>query len=400
MNDDRSHNFWLFLELLAKRRGLIFTIVILATLAALGISLVLPKWYKATALLLPPKNISMPIAGLNSITEAVSVTTGLTLPGAATPSDIYVSMLKSRTIANRVIKKFDLVKKYKRRNLDEAYKKLMGYCDFRVTEEGLLVVAVEDKNPKMAADLVNAFVAELDSVNQEIVTRRINESKAFIGSRLIQVKKELDSTRRELESFQMKYKTVDFDEQTRLAVEQAIQLKIDLAKVDFDLKMKEISLGKGNTELVELKQKRNIIQKQLQQLENQNPDSSFFSLPIASIPALKGQYEFLYSRVKVAENLYQMLLEQQEKTKIKEYEKMPAISVLDRAQPPQLKSRPKRAVIVLGTFGLSIIFALFLAALLEYLARLKDNDPLDYSRAMLFIRAYFGWIPGVKKGKK
>jgi len=198
----------------------------------------------------------------------------------------------------------------------------------------------------------------------------------------------------------MENRAVDFDEQTRLAVEQAVKLKITLTELDIELKMSERNLAEDNPELVELRRHRHLVREQLRQLEESNPDSSFFSLPVASIPTLRGQYEVLYSRVTVGESLYRILLEQLEHAKIQENEKMPTISILDRAKPPDTKSRPKRLLIVGGTFGLSVLFAVFMAAFLEYPARLKQNNPEDYARVLFFTEAFFGWLPGVKKGNR
>ena len=397
MNQEQSNNFWLLLEVLAKRRTLILTLVVLATAASVVISMMLPKWYKAEALLLPPKNIASSIAGAASLTEAISITSGLNLPVLVTPTDVYARMLKSRKITSRVMDKFDLRNYYRARNFEETYQTLMYYTRIRVTEEGLLAVSVEDKDPKTAAGITNAFIDELDNVNREIIADRIQQTRTFVTSRLNQVMDELDSARAALESFQIENKTVDFDEQTRLAIDQAAQLKIKLAELDLQLNMRKITLGENNAELIELKRERDIVKQQLTQLETTNSDNSFFSLPVASIPTLKGQYETLYSRVKVAEALYQVLLHQREQAKMKEFEKMPTISVLDRAEIPELKSRPQRSIIVLGTFALSLFFSILLAVLLEFFVKLKDKSPEDYDRAMHFLSSYFGWLPGVKK---
>lgn len=400
MNQQESNNLWLFLEVLARRRVLVFSLVIICTLISVVVSFILPEWYKAEALLLPPKNMSSAVADMNRLSEAVSVTSGLNLPVLATPSDIYVRMMKSRTVCSEIIQEFDLMEIYNTKTFEGTYQALMEYADFKVTDEGLLSVAIEDKSPQRAADLANAFTEKLDALNQKIVTERIQQTSRFVNERLYQVKEEMDSTRSGLEAFQMKYKAVDFDEQTHLAIEQAVNLKINLSQIDFKLRLNEINLGKDNAELVELKRQKEIIKHQLSDLENKNDDSSFFSLPIATIPAIKGQYELLYSQVKVAEGLYQVLLNQQEQIKMKELEKMPTITVLDRAKAPELKSRPRRSNIVLGTFVISLIFSLFLAVLLEYFVKLEDNHPDDYKRALCFINAFFGWLPGVKKINK
>ncbi len=395
-----SNNFWLFLEVLARRRSLIISIVFSVTILAVIISFILPKWYKASALLLPPKDVSLTIPGMSTLEEIVSVTKGLDLPIMVTPSDIYARILKSRTIAERVIDKFDLKTRFKADNFTEAYEKLMKRADFRVTDEGLLKISFEDKDPVLAAKVTNAFVDELDRINREIVTSRILQNRQFIEERLAQVKAELDSARYAFQQFQVANKAIDFNEQIRLAIEQAIKLKVQLEEFDIKIQMKEQMLSPDNTELVELRRNRQIIRNQLKQLENVNSDNSFFSLPIAAIPELRGQYEELYSKVRISESLYKILLEQLEHMKLQQQENTPSLSILDKAVPPEEKSKPKRTLIVVGAFGLSLLVAVFLAALLEYLRRMEQTTPEDYRRAMMFIQAFLGWLPGVKRTRK
>ena len=350
MNDLRSGNFLVLLELMAKRSRFIISFVLICTLAAVVVSLVLPKWYKATATLLPPKEVTVPIAGLGDLAEVVSVTGGLNLPVLVTPSDVYAKMLASRTIAESIINKFQLMSLYETANFDETYEVLMSNSDFGVTAEGLVTVSAEDKSPQLAADLANAFVAMLDSVNRNIAGQRAKHNKNFIETRLSQVKQELDSSRKVFESFQIENKAVDFEQQTRLVTERAIDLKIRQAQAKLEVEMAALELGRGNPKLVELRNRSRIIAKQLSRLENENRDSSFFSVPMSAIPALRGKYEMLYSQVKVNEKLYEILLEQRELSKIQLSESSPTISVLDHARVPSIRSRPQRTLIVVASF--------------------------------------------------
>jgi uncharacterized protein involved in exopolysaccharide biosynthesis len=314
-----------------------------------------------------------------------------------TPSDVYARILRSRTIADRVIEQFDLQKRYETSTRVETYEALFAHSKFSVTEEGLLSISVEDKEPQVAADMANAFVAEINRVNQEIMVGRARKNREFIETRLLQVRSELDSSRSALEAFQKKFRAVDFDEQTRLAIEQASNLKVSLAQVDLDLQIAEQSLGKDHPDLLQRRQRRAILIQQLEDLEKGGRDSSYFSLPVASIPALRGQYEMLYSRVRVSEGLHTTLLEQLERAKIQESNESPTISVLDPARVPELRSRPRRTLIVGGTFALSFLFSIFIAAIFEYLDRLRVNKPEDYERAMYVAGAFFGWVPGIKR---
>jgi len=399
MNEPTSNNLWRLLEVIARRRAMIVGIVAVAVLASVVISLVLPKWYEATALILPPKNVNFSTGGMSQLAEVASVVEGLNLPVMVTPSDVYARMLTSRTIATHVIDSFNLQTRYETGNQLETYLALMKHARFQVTDEGLLRVSVEDRDPKIAANIANAFVSELDQLNRSIASRRAVQNRAFIEERVAQVKTQLDSARQAFEAFQIDNRAVDFDEQTRLAMEQAISLKVALAQLEIDLKMNEEVLGTDNPELVEKRRRRDIIKGQLAALETANTDSSFFSLPLSSVPTLKGRYEMLYSKVKVNEQLYTMLLGQLEQAKLQENEELPTISVLDYATVPEIRNRPQRTLIVASTAAVSFIVAIVLALLLEYFRRLKETDPDNYGRAMYVVHAFFGWLPGVKKVK-
>lgn len=400
MSENTPGHFLLLLDTLARRSRFIILFVGLATLSAIIISLMLPKWYRATATLLPPKQVTVPVGGLGEFAEAVSVTSGLNLPVLVTASDVYARMLKSRTIAEEIIKRFKLNDRYDIYNFDEAYEALMNNTDFRVTAEGLLSVSAEDKDAQMAADITNAFVEELDRVNREIASQRAKHNRDFVAERLQQVKTELDSARSAFEQFQTKNRTVDFDQQTKMSTERAIDLKIKLAETDLELELTGQELSPDNPKIVELKRKRKIIIDQMDQLENQNPDNSYFSVPISKIPSLRGRYEMLYSQVRVNEALYELLLGQMEQAKIQVSENSPTISVLDPARVPSLRSRPQRTLIVVATLAFSLVVAVFGSATADYFARMRKQNPEQYKTVEMLLDSYLGWLPGIKKRSK
>ena len=400
MTDNSGNNLWLFLEALAKRRNMIISLVLLVTIVAIVVSMMMPAWYEASALLLPPKNVTMPIAGLSQLTEVASVIEGLNLPVMITPSHLYARMLASRTIAEPIIDSHDLMTRYQTATKLDAYLALLAHSRFIVEDEGLLFIAVEDKDPQMAADLTNAFVAGLEKLNQTISSGRAKQNREFVQERVNQVSQALDSARANYERFQIDNRTVDFDQQTRIAVEEAIELRVTLSRIEIDLKMTELTLGKDNPELIRKRQRREIVQTELNQLENGSGDSSYFALPISRVPTLKGQYQVLYSRVQVQEQLYSILLNQLEQAKLSENESLPTVSVLDYATPPEIRNRPKRSMIVGSTFLVTLLIAIMLAMVAEYFDKLSKKSPEDYKRASYVVNSLLGWLPFFKMRSK
>lgn len=400
MSERESNNLWLFLDMLARRRGLLLGFILVITLGAVVVSLVVPSWFTAEVVLLPPKDLNVgSTGGLSTLAGVASLTEGLTLPMMVTPSDVYASILRSRRISESIIERFNLKKRYETESMTATLLALGSHVDLRVQDEGLLTVRVEDKNPDTSALIANAYIEELRDLNRDIVAQRARQTRTFISQRLDQVKDELENARKDLEEFQRKHRAIDFDEQTRLAVEQAIDLKIALAKVELELEMRGQVLQADNPELVMKRRERNIIRKQLKDLETGGEDTSYFSVPVSEIPSLRGKYEDLYSRVHVNERLFTMLLEQNEQARISAQEEMPTFSVLDYARVPELRSRPQRTRIVVGAFLLSILIGILLAAVVDHVARMAESRPEDYQRLSNFFGAYFGWLPGVKRSK-
>ena len=399
MTPPETSNFWLTLEVIAKRRGLVIGLVVAITVAAVVVSLMLPKWYRAEALLLPPKEVSTTSDQMARLAEFASVVSDLNLPLMVSPSDVYARLLRSERVSDRIVERFRLNERYHTGTHLETYDALMSHAAFKSTPEGLLSVSVEDQDPKVAAEMANAFGEELNAIGQEIVTDKAIRSRQFIESRYIKVKSELDSARGLFASFQEQFKTIDFDAQTQMALDLAANLKVSLVKIDLDLAINEQALGKDNPELLEKQRQRDFILKQLRQLESGGGDSSFFTLPISSIPSLKGRYQALYSKVKVNELLYNMLLEQLEKAKLLDESQSLSVTFLDKARTPELRSRPQRTLIVGGSFLFAVILSVLLASLLEYLNRLQQDSPEEYRRASFVIDSFLGWIPGVRRRK-
>jgi uncharacterized protein involved in exopolysaccharide biosynthesis len=379
-----SNNLWLFLEVLVKRRNMILAVIMIITLTALILSFILPKWYLAQAQIFPPKNVNVPATGFSSMAEAISVTTGLNLPVMATPSDIYARMLKSRNIVSSVIERLELNKHYSKNTYEDTYNSLFSNTRIEVSEEGILVVAVEDKTPQMASDIANNFVEELERVNHEIVSKRIDQLEDFVQLRLSLVQQQLDSARRTMDEIQLNYSSSNIDRQARQIIDRMVELKIQLAEIDFDIQQSESSLDANDPKIIELKKRKAIVE---QKIINNKSTSSMTNIAVP--------LEVLM--IKVSETLYEVLLEQREQIKIKEYEKMPTLTVLDWAEVPQKEIHPKKVLITFVSFVSSIIISILLALWVEFLVKLEQTSPDNYLRLRSFIGAYLGWLPGVKK---
>ncbi len=395
--DEGHFNLWKLLEVIARRIRFILVFVFLITGGSIIVSLLLPRWYESVALLMPPREEGFKLGWASGTEDLYSLTSGVRLPLMATPSDIYARILYSRKMAERIVVANNLIEYYNVESMEAALKELDKRSDFLVTAEGLLQIKCIDKQAGWSAQLANSFASELDRMTRELAADRAKLTKKFISNRLSEVSVDLDSARVELENFQKENKAIDLDRQTQLAIEAAVGLKVDLATNEIELNVKEQSLSSTHPQVISLKRRVSEIKKQIRTLEFGGADSSYLNLPISEVPALKIKYAEIMSRLKLSETLFQLLTEQYEQAKIQEQMITPTISVLDRAYPPDVAIKPQKRIIVVATFALSILLALFIVLFQDYLIRLQKRSPDDFERIRYFYITLFGWWPGIKK---
>jgi len=378
-----------FLVLL-KRKKMIFFIVFVAIVSSVIVSLLLPKMYTATARILPPQESSSGLSGLLSGAGGGLASLAGGLIGGKTTSDLYVGILKSRTVADALIEKFNLKELYKAEYLADVYKKLAKRANIDVSRKDQIIsVSVEDRDPQRAAQMANTYVEELDKINRTVNITEGHRKRVFLENRLNKVKEDLSKAEVDLKEFQEKYKVVAIEEQAKVAIEGAARIKGEIIVAQTELEvLKEFGTERQN-EAIMLKSRIAELQSQLARIEKGNPgkgvaklgkgDSNFY-LPFNELPALGMRLARLMREAKIQENVFELLTSQHELAKIEEAKDVNTIQVLDRAVPPDKKSSPKRTLIVILSTFLAFFFAVGLAFFREYMQRLQTEDGEQYQQ--------------------
>ena len=379
-----------FLVLL-KHKRMIFCIVALAIILSVVVSLLLPKMYTATARVLPPQE---PDSGLSALlTQPGGPLGGLasSFMQGKTTSDLYVGMLKSRTVADILIKKFNLKELYEKKYLEDVYKHLAKRINIEVSRKDQIIsVSVEDRDPKRAADMANTYLDALDRVNRAVNITEGQRKRMFLEERLKEAKKDLSRAEIELKEFQEKYKLVSIEEQAKVAIEGAAKIKGEIIVAQTELEVLKKFGTERQNEAVMLKSKINELQNQLAKIERGNPGinvlkenvmvegESNFYIPFNELPALGMQLGQLMREAKIQEKVFELVTSQYEMAKIEEAKDINTIQILDSAVPPDKKSSPKRALIVILSTVAAFFLSVFLAFFVEYIQRLKTEDQERY----------------------
>jgi uncharacterized protein involved in exopolysaccharide biosynthesis len=343
-----------------NRRTLLRAFVCGAGISVL-FALSLPKAYEATAKLMPPESSSgggaALLAALSS--HGAGMLGGLAgdLLGVKGNGPVFVEILESRTVADRLIDEFHLEREYHTEKIEYTRKQLELHT--KITEDrksGVISITVTDHTPNQAAAMAQAYVTELDHLVTELSTSSARRERIFLEDRLKTVKIDLDNAATQFSEFASKNTAIDIPEQGKAMVEAAAVLQGQLIAAEAEASGLEKIYTVNNVRVKALQARIRELREQLQKLggssspdEVQNDNSLYPS--IRKLPLLGVTYADLYRRTKIEETVYELLTQQYELAKVQEAKEIPSVKVLDTAVVPTVKTSPHRVLITLiGTF--------------------------------------------------
>lgn len=381
--EEERINLYTYLTVLVKYRRFIFFNFIFVCLTVALFSLFLPNWYRAKTTLLPPEKDSLGIGLTGSFLGEFSALGGLSLPMTATPSDVFAAILKSRAVVEPVIKEENLVKVYKVNKMTDALREFHSHLYVKVEAEGIISIEFEDKDGKRAARVANLLVEELDRVNQETGTSKAKNARIFIEERLNQTLGNLKAAEDSLQSFQEKNRAIVLDEQMKASVQAAAELKAQLISTQIEMNVLSKNMSPNHPQIQQMRSRIKEIRRQLEILESGPQDSlsrEVLGVPFSQAPALSLELVRLTRELEIQEALFELLTQQYEQYKIEETKDTPTVQVLDKASPPENKSRPKRVRLVLIAGIVSLVLSVFFSFGLEYIERTKTQHPEDFKK--------------------
>jgi tyrosine-protein kinase Etk/Wzc len=318
------HQLW---ARVTRNRGTIAAFAAAGTVVGVVLALVLPAWYQAGAPLLPPSESESGF-GLVSLLRGISVP-GITIPTEATPADVFLAVLRSRRLNTEIIKQFDLQTRYKRKKTEDALRELARHSKFKLTEAGTIEINVEDRDPKRAADMANAYVDLLDRFNRDVRMTKGRRTRLFVEGRLQDTKTQLAAAEQKLAEYEARHKTAGLSPEASSSVESAARLYAQRTNL-------EVRLGvvRGYTRASTDEETQ--IQEQLDELDRQ----------LAALPQTGLEQARLLRDVKTYEQVYVLLNAQYEEARIDEARDVTTVEILDPAIPPERRSHPRRSLLV------------------------------------------------------
>ena len=371
-DDEGQFDLLDLLFVMAKRKRLIIGITLGSALLIAIISLMMSPIYLAeTKIISPQVNSSMNAQLLNQI-GAASGLLGV-VPGVKSPNELYIGLLKSRPVLDHVIDRFDLMRLYDEKYREDARRSLLKNIKARNDlKSGIITIGIEDKDPKRSADMANALIEELRVMNKGLSVTEAAQRRLFFEEQLKDAKDSLSKSEEAMKGFQEKSGAVKIDAQADAIIGGISQLMAQIAAKDVQVRVMRTYSTPQNPDILRAEEELKGMRDQLSKLESKSEGTSVM-VPTGNMPSTGTQYVRLMRDLRFNETLYELLFGQFQAAKIDEARDAAVIQVIEKAVPPEKRSRPKRRLMVILAIISGFFVSIALAFFMEYMERVSGN---------------------------
>jgi len=374
-----------YLAVIFRHRRMIFRVTLAAAIISIFFTLFLPNLYTARTLILPAQeDRGLMTAMMNQLGGLATLAGGMGASvGGPTTADLSVSMLKSEAVKDPIIDRLRLMEVYKTKYRTDAYAILDKNTSVSLgKKDGIITIAVSDREPKRAAALANAYVEELGILAVRLNVTGSAQNRNFLEERLAKAKAELSKSEDNLKAFQAKHKAVHVTAQAEATIKGIAELRAQLASQEVQLATYRRQLTDSSQEVKNLATSVSNLRAQIAKLEGTGDDSSLLS--VGSVPSIGQEYVRLMRDFKIKESLMELLTKQYEMAELSEAKDVSTIQVIQSAKVPERKSSPARTRIVFFSTFFVFCTSVLAAFFLEYFKRLPLEEVTAWKNILTF----------------
>jgi tyrosine-protein kinase Etk/Wzc len=368
---------------LADRKALIAKMTCAAILIGVILSVLLPVRYTAVTKIMPPQQTQSTASLLmNQLGMfgggAMSAMAGGGL-SLKNPNDIYIGLLNSRTIADEVIQRHNLMAEYHAKDMTAARKKLAEFTEVVSERSGLISVSVADRDKKRAAAIANDYTDELRNLTKSLAVTEASQRRMFYEGQIKQSKEALLAAALAFQQVQQKKGLVQLDAQAKVMIEALSVLRAQVGAKEVELQALRSYSTDNNPQVQLAERELASLRDQELQMEKRGGAPGISGLGLENVPSagldyLRAQHELQYQQV-----LYDMLMKQYDAARIDESKDAAIIQIVEPAIDPDKKSSPRRGLII-TLFTISGFLIGCIVAMLSWWREMAQLDPYITSK--------------------
>lgn len=371
LDEEAAPDFIDRLTLLAERKFFIFKFVGAVAVLSVIAAFVWPKTYEGVVKIMPPQQ--NPSAATNVLNQLgpLAALAGSTL-GIHNPSDLYVDMLRSRSVADALIQRFSLMQVYGLKDIADVRKLLEERSQIEAAgKDGVITITVRDRDPQRAADMANAYVEELKKLSQILAVTEAGRRRLFFEQQVQLAGNDLAKAEVAMKETQQKTGLIHLDSQAKAMIESLTYLQAQLTAKEAEVEAMRSFATSENPDLIRARQEVEALRSQLAKVQSGQSATTLADVATRNLPEAGLEYVRSMRDLRYHESLWEALTKQYEIARIDEAKDASIIQFLDRAVRPTKKASPRRAVVVVvATFS-----GLLVAVMIVLLGDWAKADP-------------------------
>jgi capsule polysaccharide export protein KpsE/RkpR len=361
---------------LGEKKQLIGAVTLAAALVSLIYALLITPTFTARTTFLAPG--SQQQSGSAAALAALGGLSGLGGLTAKSPDELYVALLKSDSVQRALDGRFNLREHYHVSTYETLRKVLPSYV--RVTSDkksGLINVEVDDADAQFAANLANAHDAEVSKLLGRLAVSEAQVRRIYFEKQLQETKENLIKAEQGLQAVQEKSGVVVLDKQAEALITGAATVRAQITEREVQLKVLRTSATEQNPMVMRLNSELHALRSELARMEAAQGGAPGIGvdMPIGKLPEAALDYVRARRELKLQETLLEAMVRQYEIAKLDEAKEGPALQQVDIALPPDYKSKPSRALIVLTSTLVTLLLVSFWVVIRRYAAVMRAKDP-------------------------
>ena len=374
-SDDDEISLLDLLQVVADNLRLLVLGPLVAGLLALGYSFTITPTFTATTKFMPPQQQQSGAAAMLAGLGALGGLAGAA--GIKSPADQYVAFLKSNSVQDALVERFKLMERLETKSREDARGAISGNVQIASGKDSLITIDASDKDPVFAAHLANAHVEELGKLLSRFAVTEAQQRRLFFEKQLTNAKNNLAKAEQALASSGVNGSVL---KSTGAAVVAVAQLKGQIAAQEIKLASMRGYLTESAPDFKQAQTELSAWRAQLGRAEKAEP--------AAALSGSDSDYIAKLRDFKYYETLFELFTKQYEMARIDESREGAVIQVLDAAQAPERKSKPKKAqmamISALAT-GFALLLFVFIRQALRGAAQTPESaEKLSRLRQALF----------------
>ncbi len=350
--------------LLRWRKVIVLNVLAVAIVTAV-ISLIIPQWYTSSGSVIPSEQSGLE-AGLMSYVQASLPI--VDLPGTASPGQVLIAIMESRRVREAVVRRNDLMSVYRTKTVAEAIIALEDRTGIVLDENGIVRVSVEERDPVRARDIAVAYLSELEIYNSEVRSTTGQRVREFLEGRLSETRERMAAAEQALVSFQREHASIEMTEQARAVIDALATLEAHVTMNEIQLRLLRGYASDDHPEVVRLESELREYRRQLTDLKDgRDGDAGGLTPPLSEMPGIGMQLAGLMRETEVFNRVYVYLVQEYEAARIQESRDTPTIQTLDAPQVPEIRTRPRRTLMVIVGALIGLVIGILAALALEFL---------------------------------